>query len=125
MARYLMLLVILLSVTMTLTGCFADKTEYVQTRLDKAPGDTRGILRPAKRQDILVMVDQGPNKEVKAGKLQGGIGPEYLLMFETDFVKMINTAKAYNQIVKNIAKAVEDKSITAEQAQTLLRINVE
>jgi len=98
---------------LTLIGCLANKTEYVQTRLDKAPEDTTGVLRPAKRQKLLVST-YNPGKESPAGYVQGDIGPEYLLIFETDFVKMINSAKNYNCVMKNMNEMVKNGKLTPE-----------
>jgi hypothetical protein len=97
---------------MLLTGCLGNKVEYVQVRLDKAPEDTKGSLRPAKRQNIVVARDEGPNKETKAGKIE--IGPEYILVFEKDFVKIAIGAKKYNNLKDSMDKALKDGKISQE-----------
>jgi len=95
-----------------------NNVEYVQTRLDKSPEDTKGTLRPAKRQKILVARDEGPNKETKAGKIE--IGPEYILTFEKDFVKIAQGAKAYNNLKENLDKQLKSGTISQELYNSIL-----
>lgn len=97
---------------MILTSCLGNNVEYVQTRLDKSPEDTKGTLRPAKRQKITVARDNGPDKETKAGKIE--IGPEYILVFETDFVKVVQGAKTYNNTKASLDKALKENKISQE-----------
>jgi hypothetical protein len=105
-------LMIVCLVMMLLTSCLGNKTEYVQVRLDKSPEDTKGTLRPAKRQKILVARDNGANQETKAGKIE--IGPEYILTFENDFVKITQGAKAYNDAKKKLTEYLKEGKISQE-----------
>jgi hypothetical protein len=89
-----------------------NKVEYVQTRLDKVPEDTKGTLRPAKRQTILVARDNGANQETKAGKIE--IGPEYILTFETDFIKIARGAKAYNNTKEKLTEYLKEGKISQD-----------
>lgn len=103
---------------MLLTSCLGNKVEYVQTRLDKAPEDTKGTLRPAKRQKIVVARDEGADKETKVGKIE--IGPEYILTFEKDFVKIAQGAKAYNLTKEKAKKLLDEGKISLEIYNTII-----
>ena len=97
---------------MLLTSCLGNKTEYVQVRLDKSPEDTKGTLRPAKRQSIVVARDEGPDKETKAGKIE--IGPEYILVFEKDFEKIARGAKGYNNTKGKLTEYLKEGKVSQE-----------
>jgi len=97
---------------MLLTSCLGNKVEYVQVRLDKVPEDTKGSLRPAKRQKITVALDNGPNQESKAGKIE--IGPEYILVFEKDFAKIAKGAKAYNNTKEKLTDYLKEGKVSQE-----------
>lgn len=111
---------LVLSVMMLLTSCFGNKTEYIPVRMDKTPENTKGTLKPAKRQKILVYRDDGPNKETKAGTTE--IGPEYVLVFEKDFDKVATQAKRYNNVMAEWKKLLDKKVITQDIYNLLLQV---
>lgn len=118
MVRLIVLLILVCCLTTTLTCCFGNRTEYVQTRLDKHPQDTVGVLRPATRQKIKVFADVGENKKTEVGTIE--IGPEYILIFEQDFRKIANGAKKYNNAYINLQRIVNEKRISQDVANEIL-----
>jgi hypothetical protein len=103
---------------MILQGCLGNEVRYVVQRLDKPPENTQGVLRPVERQNLKVYLSG--QKDVSPGYVQGGVGPEYILLFEDDFSKLLNSAKAYNEIVKNLNELEKQGKISVEDKNKII-----
>lgn len=101
-----------------LSSCLGNTREIVLARLDKPPEDVLGTLRPAER--IKTKFTYYDGKENVTGIIQGGVGPEYILQFESDYVNQLRDLQKFNALKKYLKKMVEDKVITREQYDGVL-----
>jgi hypothetical protein len=102
-----------------LIGCFGDKHTITLARIDETPKEAKGVVRIVESKKIKTIIDPGqPGVQAIPGETI--VQPGDIIITESDLVKLVNMAKKYNLLKRNIDNAVKSKIITVEISNTLL-----